>query len=546
MYACGMIFPMQIHTFTSSFETPSLEKIISLQQQTIHELQTKIKLLEETNETIREQYESLKQCLIDLRRQHFSSKSEKYVPEQGVLFDVPLEEPSDEAALPREKIEYERNKPKRSKDHAHHLIPEHLSRVRIEYTLPDEKRICPCGCQTLLYKVGEVISERLEHRSAELYVNQHVRFKYAGCPHDKGILIANMPTLPIARSLAGPSLLSQIIVDKYQYHLPLHRQQQRFAQQGVYLNSNSFLDWLIQVAELLKPLYRAGERNVLASPRIQTDDTPVKVRLKGSNKAKNGYLWIYIGWGNPAGTMAVYRYSHSRSSDEPKAFLGQYQGIIQADAYSGYDVLFNEKDPEHPRTEVGCWMHARRPFFKIVSQSKKEGAAHQALSYIKRLYDIEKEVKDVSVEERLAVRQAKSKPILDKFKAWLDKKINQVIPKSPIYLAIQYSLNHWVALTRYVEDGSLNIDNGNSERGMRPVALGRNNWVALGGHTGGELAAIFYSFIETCKIYEINTYEYFTDVLTRINDHPINRIAELLPYQWKIDQAAKKQTSDTS
>ena len=193
-------------------------------------------------------------------------------------------------------------------------------------------------------------------------------------------------------------------------------------------------------------------------------------------------------------------------------------------------------------------MHARRRFYKIVEQSKKTGAAHEAMKYISTLYNIEKEIKSESADKRKQIRQEQSKPLLETFKKWLDKKMDQVLPKSPLYDAVQYSLNHWQALTRYLEDGRIEMDNGKAERCMRPIALGRNNWIALGSHRGGHLAAIYFSLIETCKIYKINSYEYLTDVLTRINDHPANRIAELLPYAWAKARIDKEQpaVNDTS
>lgn len=504
------------------------------ERETNKQLQTKIDL-------ITQQYESLKFQLAEMKRQLFGNKNERYIPpEQGVLFDLP---DGSELPVEMEDLSFKRRKP-RPKNHPHHIIPEDLPRSRIEYTLSLEERQCPCGCGKLLEKIGEIIHERIEVKPAELYVKQHVRFKYGGCPRDQSVLTADMPTLPIERGLAGTSLISQIAVDKYEYHQPLHRQQQRLARLGIKLNENSFYDWVCQAAKLLMPLYEASQRLVLKSPIVHTDDTPVKARLKGQPKTKNGYLWIYIGCGdNDIPVTAVYIYTEDRSSAGPQAFLGDYKGYVHADAYSGYDILFDPEKEDHPRLEVGCWMHARRGFHKIVKQSKKVGAAHQAMSLIHKLYRIEKTIKGMTPEERKAERQKESKPLLDQFKQWLDVKIHQALPDSPLYKAVQYCLNHWTALIRYIDDGRLEVDNGASERGIRPIALGRNNWISLGSHRGGSLAALFYSFIETCKIHEINSYEYFTDVLNRINDQPINKIHELLPYYWKQQQEQKARSS---
>jgi len=513
------------------------------QQKLIADQQEQIKQQQATITTISEQYEKLRQQLVDLRRQHFGSKTERYIPEQGLLFDF---SETDATSPEEEYIEgFHRRKPK--KKHPHHIISEHLPRVRVEYELAEDERLCPCGCGAVLQKMGEEVSERLEYKPAELYVKQHVRFKYGGCLHDLGLLIAPMPTLPIARSIAGPSLVAHIAVDKYQFHQPLHRQQRRLAMLGIKLNDNTFYDWVRQSGDLLMVLYRALIDHALRAPIMHTDDTPAKVRIKGQSKAKRGYFWIYVGHGCEA-VSAVYVYTENRSQEGPKAFLNGYEGYVQADAYSGYDVLFNVKDVEHPRTEVGCWMHARRRFYKIVVQSKKAGAAHEAMKYIRALYKIEEDIKTESADKRKQIRQEQSKPLLETFKEWLDKKADQVLPKSLLYDAVQYSLNHWQALTRYLEDGRIEMDNGKAERGMRPIALGRKNWVALGSHRGGHLAAIYFSFIETCKIYKINSYEYLTDVLTRINDHPANRIDELLPHAWAKARIEKEQpaVNDTS
>jgi transposase len=493
------------------------------------------KIQQEKIDLIQSQYDALMRQLIDLKQQHFGSKTEKYIPEQALLFDrVVTDDPEPET----EHMVFDRKKPCQ-KRHPHHIIPDEIPRVRIEYTLNETQQICPCGCGRLLKKTGEVISERLEYKRPELYVNQHVRFKYAGCLHDSCVLTADMPTLPLARSIAGPSLMSQIIVDKYEYHQPLHRQRQRFKQMKILLNKNSLYDWSCQMAEILKILYTALQKEVLLAPIVNTDDTPAKVRILGEDKAKKGYFWIYVGHGTES-AAAVYIYTENRKGEGPQTFLGAYEGTIQADAYSGYDLLFDKKNKDHPRQEAGCFMHARRRFYKIVSQSKKTGAAHQAMSWVQALYKIEAHIKSASPEERLRIRQEESQPILNEFKTWLDTKINQALPSSPLFDAVQYSLNHWAALTRFMDDGKLEIDNGKAERGMRPIALGRNNWICLGSHYGGWMAALYYSFIESCKIHQINTYDYFTDVLTRINDHPVNRLKELLPYYWKKNQALTK------
>lgn len=505
---------------------------IASQENIIAELKEENKLiveLKEKNELITEQYDSLLRQVRELTRQMYGCKNERYIPNQGLLFDL------ENIALPEpetEEVAYTRRK-RQNNNHSHHNLPEGLRRERIIYEIPESERLCPCNCGKTLERIGEVVSERLEYKPAELYVKQHIRFKYGGCAQDSCILTADMPTLPVARSIAGPSLLSKIIVDKYEFHQPLHRQQSQLARQGIKLNGNSFYDWLCQTFALLAVLYEALKKDVLTCPIINTDDTPSKVRVKGETKAKKGYFWIYVGSEEKLKPLsAVYIYTQTREGKWAQEFLADYEGYIQADAFSGYDKLFNEEDVNHPRVEVGCMMHARRGFFKITTQTKKAGAAHMGLSYIQNLYKIEEKIKNYSPEERYQVRQEEAVPILNEFKTWLDATAIRALKKSPLLKAAQYCLNHWDALTRYTEDGRLDIDNGISERGMRPIGLGRNNWISLGSHVGGELAALFYSFIETCKLHKINSYEYFTDVLTRIQDYPASRIEELLPYNW--------------
>jgi transposase len=507
----------------------------------LHIQKAQIDRLEETNEIILQQYEALRQQIIEFKRQLYGSRSEKYIPdEQGKLFEglpIPEDQPKEEY----EDLHFKRRKAKKNRN-GHHIIPDDLPRVRVEHEIPEEDRVCKCGCGTILEKIGEEITEKLALKPAVLYVLQHVRFKYAGCPHDNDILVADLPAQPIERGVADSSLIAHVLVDKYEYHQPLHRQVNRLARHGVELSEKSMYDWLNQVATLCQPLIDALKRDVLRSPRIHTDDTPAKVRVKGVRKAKKGFLWVYIGCFPEGPLAAIYDYTENRSQEGPQLFLQNFKGDIQADAYTGYDALFDERN-KNDVCEVGCWMHARRGFYKIVAATQKVGAAHQALSFIKKLYLIETKASDFGPEKRKQLRQKEAKPVLDGFKEWLDIKLGQALPKSPLHGAVQYCLNHWEALRCYIEDGNREIDNGRAERAMRPIALGRNNWIAFGGHRGGEIAAAFYSLIETCKLHDVNTYEYFTDMLSRIAGHPINRVEELLPYHWKLAQGPPHNTS---
>jgi transposase len=384
-----------------------------------------------------------------------------------------------------------------------------------------------------LKRLGEEVSERLEYVPASLIVIEEVCPKYA-CPKGCTVVTAEKPTAPIEKGLAGPGLLAQVAVSKYGDHLPLHRQADIFRRQGVEISRQTMGDWMRACADLARPLYELMKQGVLGSKAVQTDDTPVPVLDPALPRTRTGRIWTYVG--DDDHPFTVYDYTPNRSRDGPEAFLKAFQGYLQADAYSGYDHFY--KEPERGIVEVACWAHARRRFYEAQSSDLMRSTV--MLAYIRLLYDVEREAREqkLKAEARRALRQEKSKPILEDIRAYLEREQPQVLPKSPEGEAIAYTLSNWKALVRYCEDGDLEIDNNGAERSLRGVAVGRKNWMFYGSDEGGRTAAVLTTLIATCKRLHIDPFAYLRDLFQRISDHPQNRLAELLPDQWKAGHAS--------
>ena len=331
---------------------------------------------------------------------------------------------------------------------------------------------------------------------------------------------------PIAKGLAGASLLAQVAVSKYADHVPLHRQEGIFRRHGVELSRKTMCGWMRQTADLLQPLYERLKAQTLASKVVQTDDTPVPVLDRALPKTRTGRIWTYVGDGEHPAT--VYDYTATRKRDGPDGFLGAYRGYLQADAYTGYDAIYTE--PERGVVEVACMAHARRKFFE--ARSSDVARAMTALAYMGLLYKVERRARGLPGDERRALRERYSVPVLDEWHAWLEREREQVLPKSPEGVAIHYALSNWAALRRYTEDGDLEIDNNAAERSLRGVAVGRRNWTFFGSDNGGKTAAVLTSFMASCQRRKIDPFAYLCDVLVRIAAHPVNKLDELLPANW--------------
>jgi transposase len=414
-------------------------------------------------------------------------------------------------------------------------LPAHLVRKPVLHDVPPEERACPdCGVERR--SIGQEIREQLEYVPASMIVLQHIRPKYACQACQAHVVIADRLPEPIEKGLPGPGLMAHVVVGKYADHLPLYRQEGIFKRYGVDLARSTLCGWTAAAADLLAPLVRAMKQRVLLSDVIQTDDTPVKVQDHDGKGIKTGRLWVYIGdWKNH---FIVYDYTPDRSREGPSRMLDGFEGHLQADAYSAYDALYSSGKI----IEVGCWMHARRKFHDAKNSDVER--SHWMLASVAGLYQVENDAKEARKTHpewddadwhayRHEVRLNRSKPILGEIHEWLEAEKRKVLPKSPIGEAIGYALNHWNALIRPWEAGFLEIDNGASERAMKPVALGRKNWLFAGSDLGGMTAATLMSLCATCKELGVEPFAYLRDVLQRVSTHPNRRIDELLPDRWK-------------
>ncbi|HEX5235045.1 MAG TPA: IS66 family transposase [Silvibacterium sp.] len=406
-------------------------------------------------------------------------------------------------------------------------LPRHLKRERIVHDLDDVEKHCAV-CQQDLRPMGEESSERYEYVPAQLIVIENVCKKYAcACT----VKTATKPPQPIEKSTAGASLLAQVIVAKTVDHLPLNRQEKIFERHGVDISRKTMCGWMAQCAELLKPLYETAKQVLFESKVIGTDDTSVKVLDGKLPFARTGRVWPY--YGDRDHPLIVYDYTATRERAGPERFLEGYRGYLQADAYGGYDAFF--KDPERGLIEVGCWAHARRYFHKTVDADQSRMGP--ALLLIAQLYRVETQARWLTPKDRLDLRQRESRPILDKLHEYLLEIEAEVLPKSPEGRAVRYTLKNWTALTRFSEDGDLEIDNNATERAIRGIAVGRNNWVFFGSDEGGKTAAVLRSLVASCQRAGIEPFLWLKDVLSRIATHPITRLTELLPHNWTPAQA---------
>jgi transposase len=491
-----------------------------------------VDLAEQLDRSLAEQnkYQSLLRELLEAQR---NRKSEQLSKEQLALFEAAWQArgTEDESAASEDDDDLDGDAgagtaPKETpsqKRGGRQPLARHLKRERIVHDLAEAEKHC-AGCGKDLRLIAEETSERYEYIPASMKVIQDVCLKYA-C--DCTVRTATKPPQPIEKSTAGASLLAQVIVAKWADHQPLHRQEQMFARHGVTISRKTMGGWMTQCAALLDPLYGAMKKELFGSKVIGTDDTGVKVLDRKLPFARIGRIWPYVG--DAHHPVIVYDYTPTRSRAGPAKFLEGYKGYLQADAYSVYDAFFKG---ERGMIEVGCWMHARRYVYKALESDQRMGPA---LHLIARVYAVEDRAKalGLSAEQRLALRKRISARLMEKLHNYLSELKGGVLPKSPSGAAVRYALNQWEALTRFLEDGDLEIDNGATERANRDIALGRGNWTFFGSDNGGRTAAVLRSFIASCKRTGIEPFVWFRDVLSRIASHPITRLAELLPHNWK-------------
>ena len=461
----------------------------------------------------------LYQHLLWLKKQTFGRKSEKQDPNQQPLFDAadfeqaPAKEQEDEIEVPA----HSRRKPGGRKP-----LRKDLPRERIEY-LPEETT-CSC-CHEELRRIGEEVTEELDYIPSQLIVREHVKVKLA-CPRCKdGVQTGKLPpeVQPIERGRAGVGLIVYIMLSKYCDHLPLFRLEKMFAREGIEIARQRMWDWLAAIADQLKSLHRALLAEMLLVYYLQADETTIKVQL-GEEKGKlhTGYFWAVHAPPN----LVYYRYAPTRAGEVPLKLFDGYEGVIQTDLYAGYNAVFL---PETCK-RLACFAHVRRKFIEKGGASGKE--SNDIIKEIAKLYRVEKEAKGIGFEDRAELRKRKSLPLLEALFSKIENLNQRLLPQHPLKEATEYALKQKQELLRYVDDGRFEIDNNAIERQMRPIAVGRKNYLFAGSPAGAEAAAIFYSLINSCKLNNINPREYLCDILRRLPTHPASRISELLPHRW--------------
>jgi transposase len=476
--------------------------------------------------------EKLKLTIARLRHERFGASSERSARllDQLELQLADLEETAVEAEAAAEIARPETSRAEvggvTRRKPARRPLPEHLPRERIVYPAPSA---CPC-CGGALRKLGEDVTETLEHVPARWKVIQHVREKFS-CRSCEAITQPPAPSHPIARGRAGPRLLAQILFAKYGAHLPLHRQSGIYAREGVELEVSTLADWVGQAAATLMPLVERIRAHVFAAERIHADDTTVPVLAQG--KTRTGRLWVYVRDDRPfAGRdppAAAFFYSGDRGGVHPERHLAGYVGLMQADAYAGFNRLYDPGRHGGPLIEAACWSHARRKFYEL-AQLKQAPIAIEAVQQIDALFAIEREINGAPREQRLAVRGERSRPLVTELESWLRTQRARLSAKSAVANAIDYSLKRWTALTRFLDDGRLCLSNNAAERALRGIAVGRNNWTFAGSDQGGERAAAIYTLIETAKLNAVDPRAWLADILARLPDYPAQRIDDLLPW----------------
>ena len=500
--------------------------------------QEEIAYLKEQNQIIVETFERkirlMQHQMDEMIKRLYGRSSEKLDPNQllmqGMLLEVEKNAPSPEVSnLETTSVVKEHVRHK----HGRAPIPEHLKRVEHLLDINGSDKMCSCG--KALAHIGDDVTERIEHQPSSLFVNAYRRPKYV-CDHcaSVGVKQAPMPDGPIDKCEADCGLLAHVIEEKFEHHTPLYRQELKFKRQGVNISRQTMADWMAGCAKALKPLYELMRQEILNYDIVLNDDTPVDMKDGPTPGIHTARFWATVGGKDLKYTM--YNFTLGRGADGPEEFFKGYRGYFVSDAYAGYNELFKIKvNDVFSIINGACWTHARRYFIKAQDTAPK--AAAEILTLIAKLYKFEDEIKRAPPEAKLAMRQKEAAPIVqDKIKPWLEKNLAAHLPQSPMRQAIEYTLGIWKELNVYLIDGRIPIDNNLAENAIRPIALGRKNWLFVGSETGGHTAAILMSFTATCRKNKINTWAYLKDVLQRINAHPMKRLHELLPDQWQMAQ----------
>lgn len=458
----------------------------------------------------------LKQELAQLKRMIFGSKSERHIGDDHSQLNLGLDiELPEHPERKTEQITYTRSKPENKKGSAIRLaLPSHLHRE--EHIIEPEEDI------TGARRIGEVVTEILEYTPGKFYVEKYIRPKYV-FPKEERIVIGELPSLPIPRGNAGAGLLAHLLISKFTDHLPFYRQVQQFKRQDIVIAESTISGWFSASCRLLEPLYERLVKRVRGSSYLMADETPIPVQTKDKpGSTHKGYHWVYYA---PLDKLVCFDYRKGRGRDGPEEFLGSFRGMLQTDGYGAYDI-YEKRDGI---TLFGCMAHSRRKFDKAKDNDPKR--AEFVLERMKKLYMTEREAREegITAVQRQELRAEKSLPVLEELEKWMREQLPDVLPKSSIGQAITYTLGLWPRLTRYIQNGQVEIDNNLIENSIRIVALGRKNYMFAGSHEAAQQAAMIYSFLGTCKINNVEPFGWLKDVLHRIQDHSIQKLDELLP-----------------
>ncbi|HAT6957972.1 IS66 family transposase [Legionella parisiensis] len=474
----------------------------------------------------KDKYHNLLEQLRLAKQQHFGRSSEAHIGQGELQFDEA--ESVETTELPQEEntvtVIYTRKKPVRRP------LPAHLPRVIIEHDIPEEEKMCACGC--MKERFGEEVTEQLEYIPAQLSVIAHVRPKYACRPCAEGVSMAPMPQLFLPKSMATPSLVAHTVISKYEDHLPLYRQEHIWQRLGIEMPRNTVCGWIMAAFEVCEPMGTALHEELIASNYLQVDETTMQVMDEPKRKnTSTSYMWVYTNH-RPDKKVVLFDYQQTREARWPKQMLKDFKGYLQTDGYKGYDWVDDRPDIIH----LGCFAHARRPFAQLVKLAKTTGKSHQAVAYIQKLYRIEKVARDKNHthQQRYELRLQQAKPILGELKIWLDKTIKTTVPKSKLGEALFYMHHRWGELTAYLLDGALEIDNNLIENLIRPFALGRKNWMMAGSPRGAHAGALFYSLIATAKTNGLNPFNYLKHLFENIRSCKTSEdYKALLPFNIK-------------
>jgi transposase len=516
-------------TDASSHDLPNdlaaLRDLLLAERARFEQQSATIACLEQTVVAQQRTIEQQQHRIAQLLRRTFGPKQERIDLDQLLLFDS-----AELSALIEEREQEEQeasssSAKRRRKGHGRRALPAHLPREQRRYELTEAERQCP-GCGEARQEIGQETSEQLEYVPAAFKVIEHLRVKYACRRCEEHVSLAAKPSQPVEKGLPGPGLLAQVVLSKYGDHTPLYRQEDIFSRHGILIRRSTLCDWIASAADLAEPLHERMCELVRRSKVIHTDDTTVPLVDPLAGRTRPARFWAYVG--DAAGPYSVYDFTESRKRDGPAQWLEGFSGYLQADAYGGYDGLY--QDARRSIVEVACWAHTRRYWWE--AKTTDAARAHQGLAFIARLYQIEAMAKELSPVDRCALRQAQAVSILAEFGTWLENIARDVLPKSPIGEALRYTQNQWEALERYTTDGDLAIDNNLSERTVKIAALGRKNWLFVGSPKAGRRAAVLLSLVASAKANHVEPWAWLRDLFTQLPNASAETLDRLLPDRW--------------